>query len=154
MDDRTKEELAELRRCIKDSNASLEALSGALMQFAVHADEQNQALRREVRDHRRLSKYIRRTHFWTMAAMVFGAIILADLAHVAHSGWWGLIYWPTQHGHGGPWEWTARAVGFVWQSCYVAYLIKIAQVPDDLWIAAQQAKKEREQKKRVSRFRA
>lgn len=138
--------IKDLATTVKDSNISLEALSGALMQFAIHADENTQDLRKEVHDHRRLSKYARRTHFWTMAAMVFGALFLADVAQHAHSQWWDLIFWATPHGGHGH-EWALRIIGFVWQAGYLTFLVKIAQVPEDLWIASKQVKKEREDKK-------
>lgn len=146
--EQNREAIRELSEVVKNSNISMEALSGALMQFAVHADENVQELRQEVQDHRRLSKYSRRTHFWTMAAMVFGALFLADLSQHAHSTWWDLLFWATPHGHAGAWEYVARALGLLWQIGYLSYLIHIAQVPDDLWTAAKQVLKERDAKKR------
>lgn len=145
--------ISDLVQSVKDSNASLEALSGALMQFAIHAEERTASVEHMVNTHRRLSKYSRRTHFWTMAAMVFGALLLADWSQHAQSVWWDLVFWAHNHGHGGTSDYVLRALGLAWQAGYLFFLVKIAQVPEDLWdeIPAAQIRREREAGKR--RFR-
>lgn len=147
------EAIQELAATVKASNASLEALSGALMQFAIHAEERTASVENIVNVHRRLSKYSRRTHFWTMAMMVFGALFLADMSQHANSVWWDLLFWAHNHGHGGTSDYVLRALGLAWQAGYLFFLVKIAQVPEDLWdeIPAAQIRREKEADKR--RFR-
>ena len=145
--------IQELAASVRASNISLEALSGALMQFAVHNDERASELEQQVTRHRQLGKYNRRTHFWTMAMMVFGALFVADLAQHVASQWWDLLFWAHNHGRGGTSEHVLRSLGFLWQACYLGFLVKIAQVPEDLWpdIAAAQVHREKNARRKAKR---
>lgn len=147
--------IKELAATVKASNVSLEALSGALMQFAVHNDERASELEDLVGRHRRLGKYNRRTHFYTMAYMVFGALLLADLANHATSQWWDLLFWSHNHGRGGTSEYVLRSLGLLWQACYLGFLIKIAQVPLELWpdVTTAQIKREKDARRKTKKFR-
>lgn len=91
------------------------------------------ALQDEIETQRILTRYNRRTWFEVMAWLCFGTALLADVGRAyAHSGWWGLLFWTSRHGAGGPWEWAARAVGFTWQVGFVGWLTRRAQVPEEL----------------------
>jgi len=144
------EAIKELAATIKASNHSLEALSGALMQFAIHAEERTAEVEDVVNRYRRLGKYNRRTHFWTMAAMVFGALFLADLSQHAASQWWDLLFWAHNHGRGGTSEYVLRSLGLLWQATYLGFLVKISQVPADLWpdVTAAQIKREKDARRK------
>lgn len=145
--------IKELAATVKASNQSLEALSGALMQFAIHAEERTASVEDVINRHRRLGKYNRRTHFWTMAAMVFAALFLADWAQHAQSVWWDLLFWSHNHGDGGTSDYVLRTLGLVWQAGYLTYLIRIAQVPLDLWpdVTAAQIKREKDARRKEGR---
>lgn len=92
-----------------------------------------QELQDEIETQRILSRFNRRTWFEVMAYIGFGSALFADAAdHYARSGWWGLVLWTSQHGDGGPWEWTARGVGLGWEVAFVGWLTYRAQVPEFL----------------------
>lgn len=147
------EAIRELAESVRTSNKSLEALSGALMQFVILGEERSAGIEDLVNRHRRLGKYNRRTHFWTMAAMVFGAMFLADMAQHAHSVWWDLLFWSHNHGDGGTSDYVLRTLGLVWQVGYLTYLVRIAQVPLDLWpdVTAAQIKREKDARRKEGR---
>ena len=88
----------------------------------------------EIQNQKRLSKYQRRTWFWVMSYIYVAGLLTSDLlTHYAHSGWWDLVFWTSQHGHGGPWEFTARVVGFTVQASFLFFMTKRAQVPANLF---------------------
>lgn len=125
----------DLRKAVTVLATTLAATEQRLTEAIAEARLERRELRREIDAYRVLSKYNRRTHFWTMGAMVFGALLLADVsrAYAHDSQWWGLLFWSSQHGSGGVEEWTIRAVGLIWQAALVAYMVLLAQVPP--WLA-------------------
>lgn len=148
------EQVTTLREAIKASNANIESLSGALMQFAVHNDERATLLEQEIERQRKLQKWNRRTHFMTMGGMVFLTLLLGDIAHHAHSAWWDLLFWAWPHGSGA-WDWVARGIGLFWQVSVLMVLVKRAQVPADFWpetAAAAVAREKAAQKTGMARF--
>lgn len=153
MDERRKDELSELRKAVTNGNKSLETLSESLMHFAINAEERTAGVEDIVNRYRRIGKYNRRTHFYTMASMVFGALFLADLSQHAHSVWWDLLFWAHPHGMGTT-DVVLRVLGFTWQAAYLAFLVKIAQVPEAMWpdVTAAQIAREKQEKK-AKRFR-
>lgn len=113
--------------------SAVEGLKNEVKTYKQGIALQYETMSHEIEVQKKLTRYSRRTWFEMMTYLFLVSILVSDAARsYATNGWWGLLFWTTQHGDGGPWEWAARAIGISWQALLLYWMGRRSQVPD--WV--------------------